>query len=49
MRSLRHVGIMLDFVKQCGLDTKFHGRTKNEASHYCGVCEVEVRPAVVFF
>lgn len=43
MRALRQVCLSLDFVKQCGLETKFHGRNPNEASHYCGVCEVEVR------
>lgn len=42
MRALRQVCLSLDFVKQCGLETKFHGRNPNEASHYCGVCEVEV-------
>lgn len=42
MRALRQVNLSLDFVKQCGLGTKFHGRNANEASHYCGVCEFEV-------
>ncbi|RXG68549.1 Lysine-specific demethylase 6A [Armadillidium vulgare] len=42
MRSLRSVMIMLDFVRQCGLEPRFHGRKKNEAAHYCGACEVEV-------
>ncbi|XP_076043469.1 utx histone demethylase [Oratosquilla oratoria] len=42
MRAIRQVGLSLEFVKSCGLETKFHGRAKNEASHYCGICEVEV-------
>ncbi|XP_066953112.1 lysine-specific demethylase 6A isoform X3 [Macrobrachium rosenbergii] len=42
IRSLRQVCLSLDFVKLCGLETKFHGRTRNEASHYCGICEIEV-------
>lgn len=42
IRSLRQVCLSLDFVKQCGLETKFHGRTRNEAAHYCGICEIEV-------
>lgn len=31
---------VLDCVKSKGIEVKFHGRAKNEASHYCGVCEV---------
>lgn len=31
---------VLDYVKSKGIEVKFHGRAKNEASHYCGVCEV---------
>ncbi|KAK8378342.1 hypothetical protein O3P69_011083 [Scylla paramamosain] len=42
MRSFRQVCLSLDFVKQCGLQTKFHGRTRTDASHYCGICEIEV-------
>lgn len=42
MRSLRQVCLSLDFVKLCGLETKFHGRTRTDPSHYCGVCEIEV-------
>ncbi|CAH1989227.1 unnamed protein product [Acanthoscelides obtectus] len=33
---------ILEFVKQKGVEVKFHGRGKNEASHYCGQCEIEV-------
>ena len=43
MRSYRQVCLSLDFVKQCGVQTKFHGRTRTDASHYCGICEIEVR------
>ena len=42
MRSLRQVCLSLDLVKMCGLETKFHGRSKHEAAHYCGICEFEV-------
>lgn len=31
---------ILEFVKTKGIEVKFHGRAKNEASHYCGQCEV---------
>lgn len=32
-------------VKSKGIEVRFHGRGKNEASHYCGQCEVSsVRP-----
>jgi histone demethylase len=30
----------LEFAKKHGVQIKFHGRNKNEASHYCGQCEV---------
>jgi hypothetical protein len=30
----------LEFAKGKGVDVKFHGRGKNELSHYCGQCEV---------
>lgn len=42
MRSLRQVCLSLDFVKICGMEIKFHGHKPTEASHYCGVCELEV-------
>lgn len=32
----------LEFARGKGVDVKFHGRGKNEASHYCGQCEIEV-------
>lgn len=31
---------MIEFVKSKGIEIRFHGRGKNEASHYCGQCEV---------
>jgi lysine-specific demethylase 6A len=37
---MRHTMQILDCVKSKGIEVKFHGRAKNEASHYCGVCEV---------
>lgn len=30
----------LEFAKSKGIQIKFHGRNKNEASHYCGQCDV---------
>lgn len=33
----------LEYVKSKGIEVKFHGRSKNEASHYCGQCEVSYR------
>lgn len=32
----------LELVKSKGIDVRFHGRGKNEASHYCGQCDLEV-------
>lgn len=34
--------MILEFVRHKGIDVKFHGRGKNEASHYCGQCEVSI-------
>ncbi|XP_050519095.1 lysine-specific demethylase 6A isoform X1 [Diabrotica virgifera virgifera] len=42
MRTLVKCCRTLEFVKNRGVEVKFHGRGKNEASHYCGQCEVEV-------
>ena len=42
MRSLRQICLSLDFVRMCGLEPKFHGRSTHEASHYCVICEFEV-------
>jgi len=41
LQTLRHTVQILEHVKQKGIEVKFHGRAKNEASHYCGVCEVK--------
>lgn len=38
--------MVLEFVKFKGVEVKFHGRGKNEASHYCGQCEVGVLQTV---
>ncbi|XP_030762283.1 lysine-specific demethylase 6A isoform X2 [Sitophilus oryzae] len=42
LRTLLKCCRILEFVKSKGVEVKFHGRGKNEASHYCGQCEVEV-------
>lgn len=42
MQTLRHVLATLEYVKSKGIEVRFHGRGKNEASHYCGQCEVSV-------
>ncbi|XP_050313542.1 lysine-specific demethylase 6A isoform X2 [Anthonomus grandis grandis] len=42
LRALIKCSRMLQFVKDKGVEVKFHGRGKNEASHYCGQCEIEV-------
>lgn len=40
LRTLTKCCRILEFVKNRGVEVKFHGRGKNEASHYCGQCEV---------
>lgn len=40
MRTLHHCALVLEFVESKGVEVRFHGRAKNEASHYCGQCEV---------
>ncbi|KAG5894949.1 hypothetical protein JTB14_023298 [Gonioctena quinquepunctata] len=42
LRTLTKCCRILEFVKNKGVEVKFHGRGKNESSHYCGHCEVEV-------
>ena len=42
LQTLRQTVSMLEFVKARGVEVRFHGRAKNEASHYCGQCELEV-------
>ncbi|XP_055859348.1 lysine-specific demethylase 6A isoform X4 [Episyrphus balteatus] len=42
LQTLKNVFHTLDYVKSKGVEVRFHGRGKNEASHYCGQCEVEV-------
>ena len=43
LQTLRHTVQILEHVKQKGIEVTFHGRAKNEASHYCGVCEVNLK------
>lgn len=33
----------LEYVKAKDVEVRFHGRGKNEASHYCGFCEVSIK------
>ncbi|XP_017470513.1 PREDICTED: lysine-specific demethylase 6A isoform X1 [Rhagoletis zephyria] len=42
LQTLKNVLHTLEYVKSKGVEVRFHGRGKNEASHYCGQCEVEV-------
>lgn len=42
MRSLRYCFITMHFLKLHHIEIKFHGRVRNEASHYCVECDVEV-------
>ncbi|XP_055635786.1 lysine-specific demethylase 6A isoform X2 [Toxorhynchites rutilus septentrionalis] len=42
MQTMKHCMQILEYVKSKGIEVRFHGRGKNEASHYCGQCEVEV-------
>ncbi|KAK9746028.1 JmjC domain, hydroxylase [Popillia japonica] len=42
LRTLRQCSMILEFVRHKNVEVKFHGRGKNEASHYCGQCEIEV-------
>ena len=41
-RTLRQCSLILEFVRSKGVEVRFHGRGKNEATHYCGQCELEV-------
>ncbi|XP_050085894.1 histone demethylase UTY isoform X1 [Anopheles aquasalis] len=42
MQTMKHCMQILEYVKSLNVEVRFHGRGKNEASHYCGQCEVEV-------
>ncbi|XP_037903545.1 histone demethylase UTY isoform X2 [Hermetia illucens] len=42
MQTFKNVVHTLEYVKSKNVEVRFHGRGKNEASHYCGQCEVEV-------
>ncbi|XP_059483249.1 lysine-specific demethylase 6A isoform X2 [Neocloeon triangulifer] len=41
-KTIRKCIIMIEFVRSRDIEIRFHGRGKNEASHYCGQCELEV-------
>lgn len=49
MCSLRQCGIILEFIKVKKIQTRFHGRGKNEASHYCHDCDVGYFFVYLFF
>lgn len=40
MRTLIQTAKTLEFVASKNIQRTYHGRGKNEASHYCGTCEV---------
>lgn len=40
LQTLKNVIHTLQYVKSKNVEVRFHGRGKNEASHYCGQCEV---------
>lgn len=40
MRTMMHCFRLLEFVKSKGVEVHFHGRSKTDASHYCGQCDV---------
>ncbi|OXA61182.1 lysine-specific demethylase 6A isoform X2 [Folsomia candida] len=42
MRTMMHCFRLLEFVKSKGVEVHFHGRSKTDASHYCGQCDLEV-------
>ncbi|XP_048265444.1 histone demethylase UTY isoform X1 [Bombus terrestris] len=42
LRTMKQCCLMLEFVRSKSVEIRFHGRGKNEASHYCGQCEIEV-------
>ncbi|XP_033096084.1 histone demethylase UTY-like isoform X2 [Anneissia japonica] len=42
MRSLRKCQMTLDSLKEENVQVHWHGRSKNEAAHYCVNCEEEV-------
>lgn len=42
LQSLMNVFHLQEYVKSKGVEVRFNGRGKNEASHYCGQCEVSL-------
>lgn len=42
MRSLKRCLMLTKLVKHLGHEIKYHGITKDEASHYCVHCDVSL-------
>jgi len=42
LRTLKITQATREFVEALGKEVKWHGRTENEAAHYCNNCELEV-------
>ncbi|XP_071838895.1 histone demethylase UTY-like isoform X3 [Apostichopus japonicus] len=42
LRTLKHCEVVLNYLRAEDIEVHWHGRAKNEAAHYCYVCEVEV-------
>lgn len=42
LRTMRYCSLILEFARNKNVEVKFHGRAKNESSHYCGQCEVSL-------
>ncbi|XP_041451983.1 lysine-specific demethylase 6A isoform X2 [Drosophila obscura] len=42
LQTLKNILHTQEYVKFKGVEIRFNGRGKNDASHYCGQCEVEV-------
>lgn len=40
MRTMSQCFKFLEFARENKVEVKYHGRLKNDASHYCGLCEV---------
>lgn len=47
-QSLKTVFHIQEYVKSKGVEIRFNGRGKNEASHYCGQCEVSCLIAFIY-
>jgi len=42
LQTLKNVLHIQEYVRSKGVEIRFNGRGKNEASHYCGQCEVYI-------